>query len=263
MVKQVETRDRYRIHGETTLEQFGHVLAQLTKLGLENVGYELITDVAKFKERKERRVHDVPGHEYAKEFIKDNPTFQVNSLVKFFEANGRSPGAAYTGVRDLLGLKFLRKLGPGSYQLYNMKALPAPKKAAKPSAKVNVAPKSTKVKLASPKFKRTRMKVPHRFYAVSNKDFLLGLLKGKTDLNISVVNDYFVKDGRPIKSAGSLMTQLAQLGYCKSLGGGHWKVLAKAQNVKGSITVKRENRQQVNGVDVSPAPTAVEEIANG
>ncbi len=39
------------------MEQMGFVLAALTKMGLENIGYELITDVHQFKDG--RKVHEV------------------------------------------------------------------------------------------------------------------------------------------------------------------------------------------------------------
>lgn len=257
MAKQVETRDRYRIHGETTLEQFGFVLAEMTKLGLQNIGYELVTDVASYKQRK---ANGVAGPAFLREFMKENPTFIISALVKHFVADGRTAGAAYASANLLVNEGELVKLGPGNYQRADVKALEAPKKG---GAKVGSKGPVRVPKFLPSKAKRTRTRTtPPRYYPVSNKDFLLGIFKGKTDIDISVVNEAFVKDGRAQKSAGSLMTQLANLGYCKMMGGGHWKILAKAQHVKGSIAKRKSQQQQVNGVDVSTAP-ATEEIANG
>ncbi len=261
MAKQVETRERYRIHGETTLEQFGYVLAQLTKLGLENVGYELITDVATFKEKKQ---HDTTGHVFAEEFVKANPTFEIRDLVKHFAADGRNPGSAYAAARLLCETKVLRKLGPGNYQAYAMKSLPSPEDKATEAKRSHKAKPTFTAKVRPLKIKHKRVNLkPHRLYPVSNKDFLLALFKGKTEIDVSVVNDHFIKDGRPVKSAGSLMSQFNTLGYCKPLGGGVWKILAKAQNVKKPLSKLKSQQQQVNGIDVSPEPTTGEEVANG
>jgi hypothetical protein len=43
------TVERFRIHAETSKEQMGDVLAELTKMGLLNIGYELVTDVLTFR----------------------------------------------------------------------------------------------------------------------------------------------------------------------------------------------------------------------
>src|SRR5882724_5600604 len=60
----VATVERFRIHAETSMEQMGHVLAELTRMGLQNVGYELITDIVTFKNNGPRQTFDSTGPDF-------------------------------------------------------------------------------------------------------------------------------------------------------------------------------------------------------
>jgi len=79
------------------------VLAELTKMGLENIGYELVTDVLTFRSKNgPRKVHEVTGDD----------------------------GMAYKAIRALVQEGAIKKLSLGHYQRAGVKALPAPKPSA-------------------------------------------------------------------------------------------------------------------------------------
>lgn len=260
MAKEPETRERFRILCEVEPEKLGGVIATLTKIGVSQVHHELITDVLAYKARKEYQVNEVNSREFARDYVNKHPTFEIAALVKHFTEAGRTGAGAYAAARLLIEEGVLRKLSPGQYQSVNVKALPAPK------AKMLAAP-AKPANTAKAKAPRGRKAVKDfRYYEVSNKDFLLGLLKGRTEIHASVVTEAFVKAGRPERSAGSMMTQLGYLGYIKKMGEGTWKVLAKAHRVTGPIAKRRvtpgKPQQQVNGADTTPA-TPVVETPNG
>jgi hypothetical protein len=121
------TRDRYKISAETSLEEMGFVVAALTKMGVQNINYELITDVRRFHGNGERKVHEVGAEEFAAAFVKENASFKAIALVKHFVAAERTAGAAYSALKTLVEKKAVKKLGPGHYQRADVKSLPKPK----------------------------------------------------------------------------------------------------------------------------------------
>ncbi len=122
------TVERFVIHAETSKDHMGHVLAELTKMGLQNVGYELVTDIVTFKNNGPRKLHEVTGNDFAREFVQENASFAAIQLVNHFKANDRTDGMAYKALRALVQEGAVKKLSPGNYQRAGVKALPAPKK---------------------------------------------------------------------------------------------------------------------------------------
>lgn len=208
MAKQPETIDRYRIFAETSIEQMGFVLAALTKMGLEKVGYELITDVVNFKEKK---VHDVKSEDFAKVFLEENPTFRAIDLVNYFRAAGRTPGAAYTVIRNLVDTKVLRKIGPANYQRADVKAL------APPSMRGKHGKTAT--------------------YDMPNKDLITKFIKGRKKVTMRELRDLFVKEGRNEKSISPILTVMTKAKAIKVVASGQYEVLQKA--AKPTAAVKK------------------------
>src|SRR6267142_3546962 len=90
------TVDRFRIHAETSKEHMGHVLAELTKMGLANIGYELVTDILTFRSKNgPRKMHEVTGDDFARAFVKENASFAAIQLVRHFEENDRTSASAH------------------------------------------------------------------------------------------------------------------------------------------------------------------------
>jgi hypothetical protein len=68
-----------------------------------------------------------------------------------------------------------------------------------------------------------------KHYDVKNRDFMLQHFKDRDQVTAAEMTALFAKDGRNPGSAGSLLTQLAEQKYCKSMGDGLWKILVKGQ----------------------------------
>ena len=208
-----ETSDRYRIHGEVPIETFGFVLKELTKLGVLNIGYEIVTDVPIFKQRQ---THEVGSSAFAAAWIAEHPTFEMRDLSLHFKASGRTTNAAYGAVNKLVAKKLVRKTGPGKYQLTDDKALPKGKKV-------------TKTKRGQ-----------GRRYEVGNREFALSCFKNRTEISTEVLNGMFEKNGRPAKSVSAVLTKLGHEKYVKSMGGGVWKILAKGHKLNGAAPAAAE-----------------------
>src|SRR6266850_6612103 len=117
MAKAPATVDRFRIHAETSKEHMGHVLAELTKMGLLNIGYELVTDVLTFRSKSgPRKVHEVTGISFARAFVQENASFTAIQLANYFKQHDRNASSAYTAIRDMLKDGEIKRLSVGNYQ---------------------------------------------------------------------------------------------------------------------------------------------------
>jgi hypothetical protein len=234
MAKEVITTDRYQIHAETSLEQMGFVVAALTRMGLLNIGYELITDIHAYKKGAERKVHGVNALDFAKEWIKEHATFKASELVKACEGDGRSSGTAYGSLRDLVKAKVLRKLGPGNYQRTDVKALEAP---------------------AKPKSKRGTSNAP---YDVPNKTVISKWVGNKSRFKLADLTAHFLSIGRNPKSVSPIVTKMMQAKFIKAVGFGEYVVKKKEIKVKNKLRKQRyrdnlKNQTALNGQQSSEA----------
>lgn len=117
--------ERFRITCEVEVSDLGSTIAQLTKLGLSKINFDLIEEVRAFAKKT---YHEVKAADFLTEWLTDHPTFRAREAVKHFKAHGRTAGAAYSAVRDLFDAKVLRRLGEGNYARADIKALAAPKR---------------------------------------------------------------------------------------------------------------------------------------
>jgi len=199
--KEPETIDRYRIFAETSMEQMGFVLAALTKMGLGNISYELITDVNRFK-TKERTVHEVSAEDFAAEFVKENPRFVSRTMVEHFRAAGREAGSAYYAVKKLTDANVIRKGASGEF--VRVEALPAPAMVAK-----------------------TRPANPVHRFDVRNKDIIADAIKGRKQFTMAELRAVFASEGRNEKSISPILTGMVAAKRIKIVSPGHYIVLAK------------------------------------
>jgi hypothetical protein len=216
------TVERFVIHAETSKDGMGHVLAELTKMGLANVGYELITDVVTFRKNGGRKAHDVTGTEFARAFIKENASFAARTLVNHFKANDRTDGMAYKAIRDLVQEGALKKLGPGNYQRAGVKALPAPKGK---RAGTHVGPRQE----------------------IANKDILLKLIKGRAKFTLKEVRNHFASIKRNPHSVSPIITKLARAKIVTMIEPGTyaWGNVKKKKVVKKTPAAVRKKRDAV------------------
>jgi hypothetical protein len=120
-------RDRFRIICEADATLMGQLLAHMTRMGVKDISYELLTDVRTFRNNGPRKVHDVTAKQLVLNYLAEHPTFAIGNLMTVFKAAGRPASAAYGAVHVLVDDKVLNKLGGGNYQRADVKALTATK----------------------------------------------------------------------------------------------------------------------------------------
>lgn len=216
MPKEVETRDRFRIFAETSSEAMGPLLAQLTRMGLENIGYELITDVATFKDRK-RVVHDVNARDFASQWIETHPTFTMKELQAYFKANDRAATTANYAVGQMVDDKIVVRLGVGNYRRADVQALAGPK------SEGNVR---TRVRGAVPK------------YDVPNFDVILKMMRNRKTITVASARELLIQEGRNGKSASPIISRMSSSGLLKQLAPGEYEVLDAAKEAAAALKMK-------------------------
>lgn len=205
MAKQPVAQDRFRIFAETSSAEMGPLLAQLTRMGLENIGYELITDVRTFGRNGPRQVNEITGDAFAAEWVKDHASFKALDLIQHFRDHGRTSGSGYTALKNLVAADTLRKLGPGQYQRADVKALPAPQATA--TARGQRGP----------------------YAETSNKDLIFKAIRSRAKVTLQQMKQLLEDNGRNPHSASPLMTKLAQAKMIKLIVPGEYQVLEKAK----------------------------------
>jgi hypothetical protein len=224
------TRDRYRIHADTSLEEMGVVLAALTRMGLQNIGYELITDVRAFGHNK---THETSAEYEVTEYIKDHPTFTIADVVAHLKSQGRSAGAAYTAVRVMVQKKSLVKLSPGNYQRADVKAIAAPKPA-------KTAPGNGHARTV---------------FSITGKDSIWRQIRNRKKFTSQELTVLFRAQGRNPNSVSPLLTAMVVAKQIKQTGVGEYVVLKKAVTVKGAKTKKAKSGASVAKQTTSPNPS--------
>jgi hypothetical protein len=185
MAKQVETRNRFRIYAEVESEELGPRLVQLASLGLQNIGHDLITDVITFKGNGERKAHDTTGDVFAAAWVAEHPTFRALELVQHFRDAERTPGSAYTALRNMVAQDIVVKTAPGMYRRADVRELEAPKE--KPSQRG---------KHSKPK------------HEVTNLDFLRSAMKGRKRITSAELRTLFEEDGRNALSITPIIAKM-------------------------------------------------------
>jgi hypothetical protein len=251
MAKPPVESHRFRIHCEAVEEKLGRILAQLTILGVENVGYELITDVKVFGTRPKRDPTQPSALDFAAEWIKKNPTFRVMELGRYFREQGRPQGTANYVVRSLAEKGRLRQLADGMYQSTEIKHIAGPKKKAGKAAK----PPAKAAKTSDVPKKRTRPANPVARFEVTNWDLLRRTIKGRKRVTLKEIEKVFGAEKRNPHSASPLLWRMAKEKYIKQLAPGEYEVLPERA---------RDKRQsQEPAAPVIMAATTTEEAANG
>jgi hypothetical protein len=207
----------------------GEAVAALTKLGLSEVHFELMTDVPAFA--RNNSGHEVKATDFLEAFIADHPTFSQKDVTAAFKADGRLPSASYYAMTKLLEQGSIKKLDDyGNYSRTDVKHIEAPKK------------EKTKAKQEKP--------APRDHFDVNHRDFILRYARqhaGK--FSMPKLRAHFEKNGRKPSSVGSALDMLVKRKQIKGLGEGNYMLVVETKNNKP------------NGVDQQPAET--EEVTNG
>lgn len=130
------TQDRFRIHIETSLENMGPLFAQLTRMGIEKLDYELITDVAVWRQNGKRekpqaepkpagqKQFEVTGLTAIWNHVKSRKSFTTGSLRELFKEQGRNPASVSPLVDSLLKEKRVKRIAAGEYAPTKKKGVP-------------------------------------------------------------------------------------------------------------------------------------------
>lgn len=224
--KEPQTVDRFRVSCEVPKEQLGHIIAELAKMQLEHVNYELITDVLNYKKAQK---YETTSAEHLREWIKDHPTFNRQEVIAHFAATGRSQESASNAIYVLAREKLLKKLGEGNYQRADVKAIAGPKKQ----------------KLAAAVTSKKQRSHQQR-YEISNIDYLLAKFRNRKKFTVREAEDCFAADQRPKKSVWPLLFRLAAMNKLKKLGNAEYTV------AKRTLTARKS---KLNGAAVEEAVT--------
>jgi hypothetical protein len=199
------TRDRFRITCETEAETMGPLIAQLTRMGLTNVSFELVTDIPRYA--RNAAPDGITAVECARAWLAEHPTFKAHELAKHFAASGRAKGSVYGALTELVEEKVLKQLGNGNYARADVKHIAAPKKPGE----------GTQAR-----------------YAVSHGELiLLFAAKHPTFRSIDVKN-HFEKKGRPPGSVSTALHDLVAQKKLKRIGDGEYSLTAAAARANGN-----------------------------
>lgn len=247
MAKQPETVDRFRITCEVPKQQLGDVIAEFTKMGLQHVHHELITDVISYKKSKQ---FDTNGADHLRAWIKDHPTFTRQDVIAHFEATGRSSASASNACYVLANEKAIKKLGDGNYQRAGIKAIAPPSKKAKAAPDKKAVNKKTG--------KPLQRKPTHHSYDVSNIDFIMKRMRTHPKFTLKQMEDYFDVNGRTPKSVGALLTGLIAMHKVRRIGTAQYAAL-KGRDYAAE---KARAKQRANGAAAVVVASASEEVVS-
>jgi hypothetical protein len=195
MAKTPITRDRFKIVCEVEAADMGPIIAQLTRMGMANVGFELITDVVTFNKNGPRVVHELKAEDFLTPWVAEHPTFRAAEAVQHFEANNRNAGACYSALKKMVEDGALKKLGPGNYQRADVKALAAP-----------------------------------RHSDVTGEEIILAFAKKHHGrFNTKQIKELFTQEGRAVNSVYSTCDALLKDKMIKRIGAGEYVLLAKGR----------------------------------
>jgi hypothetical protein len=216
----------------------GHVLAILTKFGVDNIGYELIEDQLSYKNKRQ---HETSAADAITEWVKTNPTFAMGEATAHFKAEGRTPGAVYTAIATLVKNGVLKRLSPKNYAVASMKAIEPPKAKAKTKAAK---------KEATPAQKRTRSpsltKDDAKKFSVSGIDAIRNYMRPRKSITTQAVQEFFRNQGRNPKSVSPIVFKLQTLGELKrSDTAGEYIVIKKKADAMNSAVVETETHNNV------------------
>jgi hypothetical protein len=240
------TVERFKLSCEVEATNLGPTLAQFTKMGLTNLGFELITDVRRFNKNIKPDAPDVPEigtTALLTAWIKDHPTFKAIEAVKHLEANGHTRGSAYPALRDFVEKGILKKLEPGHYSRADVKHLTGPKKT-KPA-------------------KQTRRVIrPVRSFDKRGEDVILSYGKRNHGrFNTAKLVEVFLKEGRAKNSVYASIDALLKAKRAKRVGdngSGQYVLLTKpAKTPKPKIHAPpRPNGSMIPAAPVEEAGVA-------
>jgi hypothetical protein len=183
--------------GRVPKEMLGEAMAALTRLGLDEVHFNLISDIPAFSKRTN---HATTGETFLAEWIKDHPTFRSAEAVKAFKEDGRNGSAAYYALRVLKDNGVLVSPTGGAYRRADVKPIAPPKKRAAQNT-----------------------------YDIKNHELILRQARRSHGrFSTESARRLFAAEGRPVTSIGPSINRLLKAKLAKRVGDGSYALIEKA-----------------------------------
>lgn len=237
MPREPETVDRFKLSAHVELPDMGPLLAQLVRMGLTDIHYELVTDVIQFRNNRQRHPASAPvepeplmlpkpnkrgGHRKDKFAVSGEDViwrhvknrtipFMVKELHTLFKGLGRTPASASPLLHKMTEAGVLKRISKGVYQVDKGR----PKRNKSPAAA-----------------KAHNLNAKH--YDVSNRDLVLGYAQDHPTFTAADIIALFKGKGRPKASASATVSVLCGKGTIKKSSEGMLSLVRAALNGAGT-----------------------------
>lgn len=231
MPKQPETIDRVRIFADISIEMMGPVIVALTKMGIRDIGHELITDIITFKGSR-KKVAQGETEQRVLAFIETNPTFGVaKDLVPALP--GANHNTLHTVCQRLAEKGILVRLGEGNYRRSDVKQIAA-------SSPSSAQPSDRAI------------------------DLVRTFMTGKKKFTIDQLKKVFEENGKRPMSVHQSCYELVQLKELKRTGTGEYAVIMSvAQRQKRDKALSKKRAALARALGQRPKKQRLNGAANG
>ncbi|WP_375791151.1 hypothetical protein ACE102_07310 [Bradyrhizobium sp. vgs-9] len=185
----------------------GPIIAQLSRMGLTNIGFELITDIRTYNRNTPR---EMGSEAFALAWVDQHPTFKLAEIVAHFKADNRTPSSCYYAVKKLVEAGKLKNLGQSNYARADVKALEAPDAA------------------------------PEKHHDVTNKDLIWRHVRHRNKFKVADLTTLFREQDRNPKSISPQLQHLVTEKRIKALGDGEYAVLKSGATPKKDSPPKKQ-----------------------
>lgn len=248
--KQIEMQVRWRVSAEIEQGNLEAVLTTFLSLGITNVGYEMITDIATFRQKKQ---FAKPPRKMIDEYIAAHEEFTVREVLAVLEKEGITYQAIYGYLSELQAGKTLARIAPGRYRRQD--TIKLIEHHPKPSAK----PKTVKPKQDKPPRKPRGLAA----FGMSGAELIWKKMKHRAGTFTNAeLERLFEAAGRSPKSVSPQIKKLLDDKVIARVEEGKYKIIGKLKTVGEEIAKVKKVKL------VPPAPKAKavvehqEEVAN-
>jgi hypothetical protein len=200
----------------------GPLMAALSKLGVNDVSFDLVTDIKTFNKRA---TPEVNGADFLIEWIKEHPTFKASEAGRAFEDDGRSKTSVYASLKVLVDRGVLKSLGEGKYSRADVKAIGAPK-----GKQAKAKPPKTK----PPKTNGAHAPAKRAAPGAGQELLIKSLSRGP--MNVTQLKEIFASNGMSEKSWSGIQSRAREAGLVKRTDKGLYELTPRGKTENGKQT---------------------------
>jgi hypothetical protein len=220
MAKSAETRDRYKIFFHVNPEAMGPVVAILTKMGFQDISYELITDVKQFNKQKS---YERTARETIFAALKDGEPHSNTELREAMAVDGRDSGPG-TPLAQMTKDGHVKKVGYGMYQITR----------AGMTADYSGKPRGTRPVVADAAIAKLPKVRAQKRFEISGRESLMKLMADGAGHSIKQLGAAFVAEGRLANSVSPNIDFMMKKGTAKRVGEGVYRLTTKGLKMAGA-----------------------------